>query len=169
MVKNFFKTFFWFFRRPIDLAFSVSVLPAAYLLLLYRLIGSSRLPKTTKRLKHIGIFPVRDHYYEPLFNHKHLLHPLGKNRELPGLDLNVNQQLCFLSSFTCADELVELNLTEPAKVDTDFTFSIKSNGSFGAGDADFLYQFIRKVKPKKLSKLEVVIQLKLRDWLLIKT
>ncbi|MEO8024533.1 hypothetical protein [Polaromonas sp.] len=72
---------------PIDFLFSILVIPAAYLLMRYRRAGSSRLPQTTSRLKALGVFPVRNHYYEPLFDDKLLSHPLHEDRNLPGMDL----------------------------------------------------------------------------------
>jgi hypothetical protein len=144
------KAIFGFLRGPIDLFFSVTVLPAAYLLLLFRRIGPSRLPNTSLRLKKIGIFPIRDHYYEPLFNDTHLLQPLDKDRELPGLELNPKLQLNFIKELIYKNELKALNLAQPAKTDLDFCFP---NGSFESGDAEFLYQFIRKNKPKKIVEI----------------
>jgi hypothetical protein len=150
MLKKTLKKLICFFRSPIDLILSVLVLPAAYLLLFFRRIGSNRLPRTSLRLKQTGVFPIRDHYYEPLFNDKHLRQPLDKDRELPGLELNPKKQLNFLGALTYANELKALNLAQPASTELDFCMS---NRSFESGDADFLYQFIRKVKPKKVIEI----------------
>ena len=149
-MKNFAKKLFNTFKQPFDLIFSFFIVPAAYLLYLFRLIGSSQLPKTAQRLKKIGVFPIRDHYYEPLFNDKYFTQPLDKDRALPGLDLNTDNQLNFLSTLTYTAELDALNLTSPAKSDLDFCFG---NGSFESGDADFLYQIIRKNKPNKIIEI----------------
>lgn len=150
MIKKSLKAIFQFLREPIDLCLSVTVLPAAYLLLVFRRIGPKRLPKTSFTLKQIGIFPIRDHYYEPLFNNRHLLQPLDKDRELPGLELNTKQQLNFLKELTYENELRVLNLTKQANTELDFCIL---NGFFESGDADFLYQVIRKVKPKKVIEI----------------
>jgi hypothetical protein len=150
MIKKYSQIIFVILLGPIDLFLSLVVLPGAYLLLLFRQIGPSRLPKTSLRLKKTGIFPIRDHYYEPMFNDKHLLYPLCKDRELPGLELNPKLQLYFLKELIYKNELKELNLAQPAKNDFDFCFP---NGSFDSGDAEFLYQFIRKVKPKKIIEI----------------
>jgi hypothetical protein len=85
-----------------------------------------------------------------LFNHQHLYLPLEQDRELPGLDLNISNQLKFLSELTYSHELRDLKLTRPAKKKFDFCIS---NGSFESGDAEFLYQFIRKIKPKKIIEI----------------
>lgn len=131
-------------RESFDRLFSICVVPAAYMLLAYRRLGSGALPRTTARLKEIGVFPIRNHYYEPLFDHRQLSTRLPQERRLPGLDLNVAGQLEFLEQLRCADELLALGLRE--RKDGIAAFCIE-NDSFQSGDADFLYQFLRRVKP----------------------
>jgi hypothetical protein len=149
-MKYFVKKFVNTIKQPLDLILSFLIIPAAYLLYFFRRIGPSLLPKTSQRLKKIGVYPIRDHYYEPLFNDKNLIQPLDKDRTLPGLDLNLDNQLNFLSKLVYANELDALNLTAPAKSDLDFCLE---NGSFGFGDAEFLYQIIRKNKPNKIIEI----------------
>jgi hypothetical protein len=133
--------------RGFDFFFSILVIPAAYLLLMYRRAGSGQLPRTTLRLKHIGVFPIRNHYYEPLFDDRLLSHPLHNDRNLPGIELNVPAQLKLLGELSFADELKSLNLTRPSDAIDSFQMS---NGTFESGDADFLYQLIRHIKPLKV-------------------
>lgn len=135
---------------PIDFLFSILVIPAAYLLMRYRRAGSSRLPQTTSRLKALGVFPVRNHYYEPLFDDKLLSHPLQEDRHLPGIDLRVPAQLELLSQLSFADELRSMNLTQ--RSDAIDSFHVH-NGWFDAGDAEFLYQLIRHIKPRKVVEI----------------
>ena len=45
-------------------------------------------------LKKIGIFPIRNHYYEPLFKNDFL--KLDFERSLPGINLNIEKQIKFL-------------------------------------------------------------------------
>ena len=66
----------------------------------------ARMPLAKKILFSIGIFPVRDHYYEPMFNPKHLRHSLREDHVLPGIDFNDEKQLELLSSFNYNDELL---------------------------------------------------------------
>ena len=75
------------FRWPIDLLLSIVIVPAAHLLLLYRKAGAAALPMTTKRLKAIGVFPIRNHFYELLFDDRLLARPLDADRDLPGIDV----------------------------------------------------------------------------------
>ena len=149
-MKNAIKKILEIFNKPLDIVFSLFIVPPAYSLYLFRRIGPSRLPKTSQRLKRIGVYPIRDHYYEPLFNDIYLRQPLDEDRELPGIDLNTNNQLKFLSNLTYTSELNLLNLTEPSKSNVDFYLG---NGSFESGDAEFLYQFIRKKKPLKVIEI----------------
>ena len=58
---------------------------------LIRRIGVHRLPITLGILRRFGVFPIRDHYYEPLFNPAHLQKPLDEDRELSGIDWNVTE------------------------------------------------------------------------------
>jgi predicted O-methyltransferase YrrM len=150
MIKKTLKAILFFYPGPIDFFFTIIIYPAAYIFLLFRRVGGSLLPKTSFKLKQIGVYPIKDHYYEPLFNDKHLLKPLDEDRELPGLELNTEQQLNFLEELIYGEELIALNLTKEVKSELDFCIH---NGSFESGDADFLYQFIRKTKPKKIIEI----------------
>lgn len=46
------------------------VYPAAWLLKNIRWAGVHRLPLCKNALMNVGVFPVRDHYYEPKFDHR---------------------------------------------------------------------------------------------------
>src|SRR5215207_4194458 len=95
-MKSVLRSTFFRCKKPIDLLLSIVVIPAAYLLLLFRKAGASTLPHTTLRLKSIGVFPIRNHYYEPLFDDRLLSHSLDTDRQLPGIDFNVPSQLQLL-------------------------------------------------------------------------
>ena len=49
------------------------------------------------------VFPVRDHYYEPLVNPAHLTRPLEDPRDLPGIEWNDAEMLAQLESFDFND------------------------------------------------------------------
>ena len=138
------------FRWPIDLLLSIVIVPAAHLLLLYRKAGAAQLPMTTRRLKSIGVFPIRNHFYEPLFDDRLLSRPLDADRELPGLDLNAAGQLAHLDSLRFEGELIALDLRQ--RRDEIGSFHLP-NGSFEPGDADYLYQFLRATKPTKVIEI----------------
>ena len=123
---------------------------AAPAMWLYRRIGSSRMPIATQVLKKIGVFPIINHYYEPMFDDRQLLRPLEEARRLPGVDLNEHSQLQFLESLCYASEILELKWAERGGSLTEFRLN---NGSFESGDAEYLYQFLRAVKPKKVVEI----------------
>src|SRR5215510_4306081 len=72
---------------------------SAVILRFLRANGIARFPWSKNALLQVGVFPVRDHYYEPLFHPKHLSKPLSDERNLPGINWNVNEQLELLSRF----------------------------------------------------------------------
>jgi hypothetical protein len=137
-------------ERSFDLVFAMIAAPCARLLLRYRNTGSAQLPQTTKALKRIGLFPIRKHYYEPLFDESLLTRPLSEDRVLPGIDLNVTGQLNFLRKL---DHSCELTAMELDKKSSDPKAFYINNGNFESGDAEFLYQFIRTVKPNKIVEI----------------
>jgi len=149
-MKTLAKQIFSIVGKPIDLLFVILATPCALLLLAYRKIGSRRLPLSTRVLKKIGVFPIRRQYYEPLFDDSALTRPLSDDRNLPGIDLNVPDQLRFLEKLVFSSELLEMNWNRKSNDPSIFCFD---NGSFESGDADFLYQFIRAVKPNKIIEI----------------
>ena len=101
-----------------------------------------------KIMMKIGVFPLLDQYYEPLINpKKHLTKPLSEDRVLPGLNLNVAEQLAFLENFDFNEELLTLPLHE---VDKDIPHFFYHNEWYSLGDAEYLYNMIRHLKPKRI-------------------
>ena len=96
----------------------------------------------------MGIFPLRDHYYEPLFNPKVLTRPLSEARELAAVDLNVEEQLDLLKRFQYNSELSAFPL-KPGRA-REFYYD---NGIFESGDAEYLYNMIRSFKPRRLVEI----------------
>lgn len=96
----------------------------------------------------VGVFPILDRYWEPQFNPAHLMRPLGKERELPGLDLNVAEQLEILAKFKFNDELLKFPKEKSDK--TEFYYN---NSNFSYGDAEYLYNIIRLFKPRRIVEI----------------
>jgi predicted O-methyltransferase YrrM len=97
----------------------------------------------------MGVLPVHDHYYQPLVNpRKHLTKSLREDRELPGIDFNIQQQLGLLSKFHYNDELLNFPLEKTAR--TEFYYN---NGSYCSGDAEYLYNIVRHFKPRKIIEI----------------
>jgi len=134
--------------RVIDLVLALFVLPAAALLKLVRRIGVKRLPVCRSIFFGVGVFPIRDHYYEPQFDNRNMRRPPSQDRPLPGVDWNEAGQLSFLDKLTYADELRAL----PRQRDASGGFHL-DNGAFESGDAEYLYQVIRATKPRRIFEI----------------
>lgn len=79
-----------------DFVLSPFVFVFALALKAIRRVGIQHFPRSKSMLFRAGCFPVRDHYYEPSFNHESLRQSLHTERVLPGIDLNVPGQLQML-------------------------------------------------------------------------
>jgi len=72
----------------IDLFLAPLVFLAALLMKVVRQLGIWRMPVSTAIFNRVGIYPIRDHYYEPMFNYPaHLFRSLREERHLPGIDI----------------------------------------------------------------------------------
>ena len=124
------------------------LLVSGSIMYIYRRIGSQRLNLSTRALKALGVFPIRDHYYEPLFNHKNLSRNLKETRYLPGIDFNENSQIKFLEKLNYQREFRDFVENEERKKNKN-AFKLR-NGYFESGDADFLFNFVRYIKPNRV-------------------
>lgn len=122
--------------------------PAALLMWGIRRAGVHRMPLCKTALMHVGVFPVRRHYYEPLFDARDIRKPLEKPRCLPGIDWNEEGQLALLNSFTAQDEIKDVD--QAPKDDTTFCIH---NKNFLSGDAEFLYNMVRTKKPRRIVEI----------------
>jgi predicted O-methyltransferase YrrM len=132
----------------IDVVFVPLALAASLTMKMIRRAGIKRLPRTRAVFRKVGVYPILDHYYEPLFNPAHLRTQLAKDRDLPGIDWNVAKQLDLLKKFTFHDELVRFPLLPPARLGYYY-----QNGAFESGDAEFLYSMIRLFKPRRIVEI----------------
>ena len=97
----------------------------------------------------IGLLPIRNHYFQPLINpNKHNLKSLRDERIIGELDLNINKQKEIILSFNYVDELLKFPRTKSN--DNKFYYH---NNSFGSGDAEYLYNIIRKFKPNRIIEI----------------
>ena len=131
-----------FFLVPFDIISSpFSFIASTWLKPISKLI--KYLPINNAIFSRVGIFPVRDHYYQPLTNpKKHLKKSLREDRNLPGINLNVQEQLETLQAFDFNIELQQFGVDK--KKDLEYYYK---NGSFESGDGEFLYNMIRLKKP----------------------
>ncbi len=135
-----------------DLLLAPLVVPAGWLLKGVRRVGVRRLPLCRDLLIRIGVFPLRAHYYEPLFDHRRPRRPFSQERPLPGIAWNEEGQLAFLDRLTFAAELADLGRergrgSEGAGDERRFAFH---TGAFESGDAEYWYQLIRALKPRRI-------------------
>lgn len=124
------------------------VYPGAYLLRFLRRYGMQRTPLCRSILYKLGVFPVLEWYYDPMFNPRHLRYSLREDRALGALDLNVGVQLEQLKKFTYAHEL--LRIPEAGAGTGNFYYL---NEYFGPGDAEYLYSMVRFFKPARMIEI----------------
>lgn len=105
-------------------------------------------PRNKKLLFKKGVFPILDHYYEPMFNTKHLQYSLRKDRDLKSLDMNAEQQTGLLSQFRYNDELLAIPMEKTVKHEYHY-----NNGSFLSGDSEYLYNMVRHLKPANIIEI----------------
>lgn len=132
----------------IDIFTAPLVFVSALVMKAVRKAGVEKMKLSLMALDYVGIFPVRNQYYEPMINPKSLRYSLRSERELPGIDLNISEQLELLDSFAFSDELKELS--KKPKSEGTFYFD---NPSFLSGDAEYLYNIIRHYKPNKIIEI----------------
>ena len=125
-----------------DVLLAPFVFAAALLLKMVRRVGVYRMRISRGILRAVGVFPVRDHYYEPLFDPRHLRRPLSEERALPAIDLNSDGQLALLERFAFQDELRAFPRARVSALEYWY-----DNPNFGPGDAEVLYSMIRLYRP----------------------
>jgi predicted O-methyltransferase YrrM len=121
---------------------------SGYWMKVLRTLGLEHMPVSRRVLIAIGVMPLRDHYNEPMINPGHLRYPLSDERKLPGINLNVTEQLSVLSKFAYRQELLQFPLTKGEHLQFYY-----HNGSFASGDAEYLYSMVRLYKPKKIIEI----------------
>lgn len=124
------------------------VYPAAWLLKNIREVGLHRLPRCRNALIQVGVFPIRNHYFEPQFDHRHPSPDFSQDRNLNGIDWNVAGQLDLIDQFNFSTELADIPHRQPATL----KFYL-NNGSFESGDAEYWYQLIRTIKPRRIIEI----------------
>lgn len=130
----------------ITIGFPITLIAALWLKIL-RKVKPGYLDE--KLLMLAGIWPVIDHYYDPVINpKKHLIKSLREIRNLPGIDLNIDEQLAILTQFTYNHELIKFPVDEKEKFEFYY-----NNGFYESGDAEYLYNITRHTKPGKIIEI----------------
>ena len=132
----------------LDVILAPLTLLSALWLKLVRSAGVQRMRIARGLLRAVGVFPIRDHYYEPLFKPEHLGRSLREVRALPALDLDVPGQLALLERFHFQEELRAFPLERPGVLGYHY-----HNESFGPGDAEVLYSVLRLFRPRRVIEI----------------
>ena len=103
------------------------------------------MPACRRLLLRVGVFPIRNHYYEPQFDYSNKRQSFRDDRVLPGIDWNHQEQLALLETLDFADELADLPQVKP-----DGIGFYLENDTFLSGDAEYWYQLIRRLKPARI-------------------
>lgn len=94
--------------KIIDILITPFTLASSLLLKTIRRIGVDRMKMSKYIFYKIGVFPIRNHYYEPMFKMDELRHPLNKDRHLPGINMNTEGQLQQLNKFNYNNEILAI-------------------------------------------------------------
>lgn len=131
-----------------DIMLMPFVYPAAWLLKNIRRAGVHRLPLCKSALMNVGVFPIRNHYYEPQFDNRTPKPDFSQDRNLSGVNWNISGQLELLERFIFSQELADIPKEKPEPL----KFYL-NNGAFGSGDAEYWYQLIRTIKPRRIFEI----------------
>jgi hypothetical protein len=128
-----------------DILLAPFVYPAAWVMRKIRWTGVDRMPHCKSALMKVGVFPIRNHYYEPQFDYRNSQSDFSQDRTLPGINWNISEQLAMLAKFSFAAELADLPQEKPETL----KFYVNNN-TFKSGDAEYWYQLIRAIKPRRI-------------------
>lgn len=132
----------------LDVLLAPFVLFSALLLKGIRATGIARARLSKKIFLAVGVFPIRDHYYEPQFDFRSTKRAFSEPRELPGIDWNTEQQLALLGEFRFGAELTEIPFHKTGPLEFYF-----NNTTFATGDAEIWYQLIRARRPRRIFEI----------------
>lgn len=132
----------------IDILLSPLTLLSSLVLTFVRRMGLQRMHLSRKILLATGVLPVIDHYYEPFFDPSTFRKPLNDDRFLPGIEMNVDEQLELLSKFDFNQELMTFPWSKTGNL--EFCYD---NQFFRAGDAEYLYNMVRWYAPRTIIEI----------------
>lgn len=114
---------------------------------LMRIAGYEKFKFAKKIFLMTGVFPIIDHYYEPLSKGKVTGYKV-RQRNLMAIDFNEQEQIDFLNNFHYQDELIKI----PFKKEKEQGF-FYDNINFPPGDSEYYYSLIRHLKPEKIIEI----------------
>jgi predicted O-methyltransferase YrrM len=149
MTKYALRKFFKPIYPILDIVLSPFTLLASVLLFAIRKMRIVHMPVSKWIFKKVGVFPITNHYYEPLFDDRLLKLPLDRDRFLPGINWNDQEQLQLLNTFQFQNELAAIPYR---KSHADFSFYY-DNPSLRPGDAEYLYCMVRHFMPSRIIEI----------------
>lgn len=130
-----------------DFLFSPLTIVAVVWFRIVRYWAVKKMPVTKWLFLKLGVFPIVNHYYEPLFDFRKISYNKKGNTLL---DLRVSEQLVFLDSLKSYSH--ELNGFPLLKKTEKVSYYYK-NGSFQYGDGELYYSIIRKNRPQRILEI----------------
>lgn len=112
-----------------------------------RRFGVKNFPLNKAAFMRLGVFPIRNHYYDPQFVYSAQF-DADRKRNLH-IDLRETAQISFLNSLNYSGELKMLKTDEDLSKRSFYV----NNPAFGPGDADMYYLLIRNCKPKRIIEI----------------
>lgn len=134
----------------VDVFFVPLVFISAWVLKIVRKAGIRKFPLCKNTLLGVGVFPLVNHYYDPQFDFRNNKHLFSTERNLPGINWNIQGQLNTLKEFVFSSELENIPTNKPISEQPCF---FMANETFESGDAEYWYQLIRSKKPRKIFEI----------------
>jgi hypothetical protein len=128
-----------------DIITSIIILSLLPFLQITRKFGVEHFPIQNRLFKWFGVFPIRNHYYEPKFIYD-VAFDASKKRMLP-FEIELKSQFVNLNLLNYKNEITVFCL------DNNLLGYFLNNGNFGAGDAELYYLMIRNKKPKRIIEI----------------
>jgi hypothetical protein len=126
-----------------DVLLSPLTLAATIWFRIARYWGVKNLPVAKRIFLKFGLYPIVDHYYDPLFDFRKVVSssvPLESS-----LRFDHTPQLNFINTLRFSEELNAI----PLSLNSETAYFYR-NGSFGSGDSELYYSIIREKKPARI-------------------
>ena len=138
-------------KKPLFRIFDLFSAPFVFvclpLLKIIRKYGVDNFPINLRSFLYIGVFPVRDHYYEPQISYSKDF-DAKKVRKLK-IDFNLPGQITSLQQLKYTEELGQF---VKEGIPSGDSFYI-NNPAFGPGDSELYYLLVRNCKPKRIIEI----------------